>query len=454
MHTKGDEAMTPGFLLMSGGLSSRMGTPKALLALHGQPLLMHIARAGKPFAERILSVNDDAIPTPEGYLRIGDVYRECGPMGGLHAALTAAQSDALVVVPCDAPHFTAEAAAFLASQYSDEYDAVILEDENGRAHPMMGVYAKSCLPALTKHLEEKRFKLMMMLSGLRVRRVRLPESIPQRVMSNLNTPEDYEALCRETLAGDVRRIAREAGRIIRSAGSYDVEQKEGHANFVTSVDMAVQEYLSAALREALPGSRLIGEEQENDALTGEPTWIIDPVDGTTNLIHDYRQSAVSIALCRDGAPVMAAVYQPYTDEMFFAEKGCGATLNGKPIHSAQHPFERALVAFGTSPYNAALAERSMKLALTFLQNCADIRRSGSAAIDLANVACGRVDLFFELVLQPWDYAAGALLVTEAGGRFMMPFGEGQIRFDKPQGILAVSETCAEKALSHIRHASD
>jgi len=446
--------MTLGFLLMSGGLSSRMGTPKALLRLAGQPLLLHIARAGEDFSERILSVNDDAIPTPEGYLRIADIYTACGPMGGLHASLTAAQSDALVVAPCDAPYFTKEAASFLASQYSGEYDAVILEDENGRAHPMMGVYAKSCLPMLTKHLQENRFKLMMMLSELRVRRVRLPESIPQRVMSNLNTPEDYEALCREALSEAMKRIAREAGRIILDHGAYDVEQKEGHANFVTSVDKAVQEYLSAALREALPGSRFIGEEQENDALTGEPTWIIDPVDGTTNLIHDYRQSAVSIALCENGVPVMAAVYQPYTDELFFAEKGCGATLNGQPIHAAQHPFERALVSFGTSPYNAELAERSMKMALSFLQSCADIRRSGSAAIDLANVACGRVDAFFELVLQPWDYAAGALLVTEAGGQFTMPFGGGQIRFDKPQGILAASDVCAEKTLAHIRHVLD
>lgn len=449
MLTKGDETMTLGFLLMSGGLSSRMGSPKALLALRGQPLLLHIARAGEGFSERLLSVNDDAIPTPEGYLRVSDVYKECGPMGGLHAALTAAQSDALVVAPCDAPYFTKDAAAFLASQYSDEYDAVILEDENGRAHPMMGVYAKSCLPALTAHLEERRFKIMMMLANLRVRRVRLPESIPQRVMNNLNTPEDYATLCREALAEEVQRIAREAGRIILSAGSYDVEQKEGHANFVTSVDKAVQAYLSAALREALPSSRFIGEEQENDALTAEPTWIIDPVDGTTNLIHDYRQSAVSIALCEEGLPVMAAVYQPYTDELFFSEKGCGATLNGRPIRAAQTPFDRALVSFGTSPYNAELAERSMKLALAFLQNCADIRRSGSAAIDLANVACGRTDAFFELVLQPWDYAAGALLVTEAGGQFMMPFSRGSLDFGRPQGILAANAVCVQEALALI-----
>ena len=444
--------MNLGFLLMSGGLSSRMGSPKALLALRGQPLLFHIARAGKGFAERILSVNDDAIPTPEGFLRVADVFKECGPMGGLHASLSAAKADALVVAPCDAPYFSAEAAAYLAGQYDETLDAVILEDDDGRPHPMMGVYAKSCLPALTEHLEQRRFKLMMMLSGLRVKRVRLPESISHDVLKNLNTPEDYSALCRDALSEDVRAIARQAGRLILDFGAYDVEQKEGHANFVTTVDKAVQDYLADALPKALPGSRFIGEEQDNDALTGEPTWIIDPVDGTTNLIHNYRQSAVSIALCEGGEPVMAAVYQPYTDELFFARKGCGATLNGQPIRVSSTPFERALVGFGTSPYHAALAERSMKTALAYLQRCADIRRSGSAAVDLAHVACGRIDVFFELILQPWDYAAGALLVTEAGGQFMMPFSPDGLNFGRPQGILAVNAACAKEALALLQAA--
>ena len=202
--------MNLGFLLMSGGLSSRMGSPKALLQLRGQPLLYHIARAGEGFSERLLSVNNDAIPTPEGFLRVGDIYKECGPMGGLHASLSATTCDALVVAPCDAPYFSAEAAAFLASEFHEELDAVILEDETGRTQPMMGVYSKSCLPALTEHLEEKRFKLMMMLSQLRVKRVRLPRHMVQ-VTQNLNTPEDYQALVREALAEDIRRFSSTAG---------------------------------------------------------------------------------------------------------------------------------------------------------------------------------------------------------------------------------------------------
>lgn len=438
-----------GFLLMSGGQSSRMGRAKALLELGNTPLVLHIARAGAGFGERILSVNDPSIPTPEGFVRVSDVYTQCGPMGGLHASLSAARADALVTAPCDAPYYTAEASAYLAAQFEEGLDAVIPEDDTGRVHPMMGVYAKSCLPALTEHLESGRFKLMMMLSGLRVKRVRLPKALSQSIFSNLNTPEDYDMLKRDFLKQGVERIAREAGRIILGFGDFNVEQKEGHANFVTSVDKAVQEYLAGALSELLPGSGFIGEEQENDALTDIPTWIIDPVDGTTNLIHNYRHSAVSIALVENRQPVLGAVYQPYTDEYFFAEKGRGATLNGEPIHVARTPFDNALVGFGTSPYNEELAQVSMNLALAFLKNCADVRRTGSSALDLSYVACGRQDVFFELILRPWDFAAGALLVTEAGGHFAMPFGDGEVRFDRPQGVLAANEVCMQEALTLI-----
>ena len=253
----------------------------------------------------------------------------------------------------------------------------------------------------------------------------------------------------EVLQSGVEHIARQAGRIILGFGEFRVEEKEGHGNFVTTVDCAVQDYLSGALTELLPGSLFIGEEQENEQLTDAPTWVIDPVDGTCNLIHNYRQSAVSIALLENQEPVLAAVYQPYTDELFFAIKGRGATLNGEKISVSAHPFDRALVCFGTSPYHPALAERSMKMALAFLLNASDIRRSGSAALDLANVACGRQDVYFEITLKPWDFAAGALLVTEAGGKLAMPFDGGEIRFDSPRGILVANPLCIEPALKLI-----
>lgn len=184
--------MKIGFLLLCGGHSSRMGQSKALLDFGGEPLAARIAHAGENFERRILSVNDDAIPTPPGFDRVGDIYKDCGPMGGLHAALSHTDCDALVVAPCDAPNYSAQLAQFLASQITPQLDAVILRGENGRTHPLMGVYAKSCLPALTEHLQAQRFKLMRMLGTLRTREITLPPDIPQSVFDNLNTPEDLE----------------------------------------------------------------------------------------------------------------------------------------------------------------------------------------------------------------------------------------------------------------------
>ncbi len=246
---------------------------------------------------------------------------------------------------------------------------------------------------------------------------------------------------REALLAIVRR----AGEIIRRREDMVIEEKEGHANFVTTIDEGVQAYLLAALGELRPDAVAIGEEKINDALTDAPTWIVDPVDGTTNLIHDYRASAVSIALLEGREPVVGAVYNPYTDEFFYAEKGRGATLNGQPICVSSFPFNKALVAFGTSPYNAELARISLDMAHAFLCGAADIRRGGSAALDLAHLACGRHDVFFELNLKPWDYAAGALLVTEAGGTFEMPLCPNGADFSKNTAVFATNGVCLEAA---------
>ncbi len=240
------------------------------------------------------------------------------------------------------------------------------------------------------------------------------------------------------------QIARTAGEFFSARSLSRIDQKEGHANFVTNIDREVEEYLQQALLSLVPGSRIIGEEKENDALTDAPTWIVDPVDGTTNLIHDYRCSAVSIALCENRSPVAGLIWQPYTQEMFYAEAGRGASLNGKEIHVSETPFDKALIAVGTAPYHAELAEKSMELALAFLHSCADIRRSGSAAVDLAYLAAGRLDAFFELNLKPWDYAAGSLIVREAGGVFTMPLEPGEMRYDRSAAILASGAVIADE----------
>ncbi len=247
----------------------------------------------------------------------------------------------------------------------------------------------------------------------------------------------------------LQTIIRRAGDLILNAEAFRVEAKEGHANFVTSVDEEVQRFLTAELKALLPESAVIGEETENEPLTDRLTWVIDPLDGTTNFIHDYRFSAISVALLKNREPIIGAVYQPYTKELFYAEKGQGASLNDAPIHVSSTPIEQALVGFGTAPYDAELAERSMQAALWFLQHSADVRRCGSAALDLAYVAAGRQDVYFELILRPWDYAAGALLVQEAGGCFTQPTMQ-PLDFNATTAVLVANPNCFETAAQWLK----
>ena len=257
----------------------------------------------------------------------------------------------------------------------------------------------------------------------------------------------------KTMKTQLIRIAREAGAFFRKDELTRVDCKEGHANYVTNIDCEVQAYLEEKLLQLLPGSVFIGEEKENHELTDTFTWIVDPLDGTTNMIHDYHLSAVSIALCRNKIPVTGLIWQPFTRELFYAEAGKGAFLNNRPIHVSETPFPSALVAVGTAPYYEELEDISMKLACDFLHECADIRRSGSAAMDLAYLACGRHDIFFEMMLKPWDYAAGSLIVREAGGLVQMPLAGGKMNYDLSTAVLAATPRCMPMALDIFHRCS-
>ena len=246
-------------------------------------------------------------------------------------------------------------------------------------------------------------------------------------------------------------IAREAGRKMLEYHNAGIHQKEGHFNFVTDADVAVQAFLKQELTALVPGSRFFAEEQENEPLTDAPTFVVDPIDGTINYMRGRSCSAVSVALLEGKKPVMGVVCNPFSGETFSAEAGKGAFLNGSPVRVSSVPFENALVSIGTSPYDADLAEISLRAALQFLLRAGDLRRTGSAAVDLCEIACGRADIFFEMRLRPWDYAAGSLIVTEAGGRFVSigheaPFYEGA------SGVLACNPLCAEAAARILRDA--
>ena len=237
-------------------------------------------------------------------------------------------------------------------------------------------------------------------------------------------------------------VVREAGEILLGADHIEetVEEKSGRANFVTAYDKKVQAFLFDRLAKVLPDAVFIGEEKEDNPPVSEGyVFIVDPIDGTTNFMKGYCTSCVSVGLLKEGKPYMGVVYNPYLDELFSAEKGRGAFKNGDKIHISPHELREGIVLFGTAPYNEELSKQSFSLAYELFMRSLDVRRSGSAAIDLCNVACGRAELYFELLLSPWDYAAGALILTEAGGKIMTPEGK-ELTFDRKNGVVAGTES--------------
>ena len=212
-------------------------------------------------------------------------------------------------------------------------------------------------------------------------------------------------------------ILSEAGKELLKARSFSVSEKEGHANYVTDVDKRLQDMLMEKLHALCPEARFIGEERTNQKLTAEPTWVVDPIDGTSNFMRGHRLYTISIAYEHDGVLQIGCVYCPGTDELFLAIRGEGATLNGHPIHVADTPLRDAIVDLGFGHRIPENRERTMKVFPGLLSAISDVRRTGSAAYDLSCVASGRSDAFAELGLSLYDYAAGYVILTEAGGTF-------------------------------------
>lgn len=196
-----------------------------------------------------------------------------------------------------------------------------------------------------------------------------------------------------------------------------VSVKSGTANFVTEIDLKVQELIVKRLKQILPQSNIIAEETStNEFCIGKYTWILDPVDGTTNLMYGFKYSAISLGLVADGIPYAGIVYNPYLKELFTAQKGKGAFVNEQPMTVTENKqLADSLITFGTSPYDRGKADETFRTAKNVFLKCRDLRRTGSAALDICNVAAGRMDGFFEMELQPWDYAAGSVILEEAGG---------------------------------------
>ncbi len=215
-----------------------------------------------------------------------------------------------------------------------------------------------------------------------------------------------------------RDAARAAGALLRDNihGTREVTFK-GDVNLVTEMDTRSERMIVDRLRGAFPDHGIVAEEETKLQNASGYTWIIDPLDGTTNYAHGYPCFSVSIALEWNNEIVLGVVYDPMRDELFSAQKGQGAFLNGKAIAvSAVDTLIRSLLATGF-PYDRKVSEKNnMVFFHDLLMASQEVRRDGSAALDLCSVAAGRFDGFWELKLKPWDVAAGSLIVREAGGR--------------------------------------
>ena len=217
---------------------------------------------------------------------------------------------------------------------------------------------------------------------------------------------------------ELEALLKKAGKLFADRNAAAHTREKGVADYVTEVDFAVQQFIRRRLEELYPEVQFLSEEKSNEEIHKDGlVWVLDPVDGTTNLIHDYRASVISLALMQKGSVVLGMIYNPYTDELFSAQKGKGSYCNGQKIEvSGAETMEKCLISIGTSPYYKEMAEKNFKGFQAIFKDCQDIRRSGSAALDLAYVACGRIEAYFERNLKIWDYAAGMLLVRESGGQ--------------------------------------
>lgn len=216
-----------------------------------------------------------------------------------------------------------------------------------------------------------------------------------------------------------------------------IEQKGNDSNYVTSADVNVQHYLEEHLPQLLPGSTFLGEEEDEQVVESEYIWVVDPIDGTSNFIRGLGASAISVGLVKDRKPYLGVIYEPYKDEMYHAERGKGAFLNGKPIHVSDRDFKHATMCSAASLYNKDLAKPCFNIIEKVYYESDDFRRFGAAAIELAYLAAGRIELYFEIRLFPWDMAAGQVIIEEAGGVVEYLHEEG-LPLDRPAGIIAAN----------------
>ena len=223
---------------------------------------------------------------------------------------------------------------------------------------------------------------------------------------------DYKSIC-----DDVVALARTTGLALleyRSKNELVIETK-GHNDFVTQMDKFSEKLLVEGLSRIVPQAGFIVEESTRTDRGDVYNWVVDPIDGTTNFIKDFEHSAISVGLAKDKELVLGVVMDPDLNNIYYAEKGKGAFLNGKPIHVSDNNIENSLVLFGTCPYEHEFAHETFVLTEEIFYKAIEVRRSGTAALDICYVASGKSDLYYELILRPWDWAGATVILKEAGG---------------------------------------
>lgn len=249
----------------------------------------------------------------------------------------------------------------------------------------------------------------------------------------------------EDILSEIERLMKEASKIFFDLDPQNNFEMKGRNDFVTEVDFKVQEVLEGELLKLIEGSNLLAEEKgKSSAEIKDYTWVLDPVDGTSNLVHGFQHSVISLALIEKSEIVIGAVYDPYRDEFYSAIKGQGSRLNAKVIRvSNNEELANSLIGVGTGGGRLGRVDETFEMMRFIYENTNGIRRIGSAALEMCYSACGRYDAFIEDDLNLWDYAGGTLIVREAGGQVINMHGE-EVTCERRGGIISGSEKIVDE----------
>ena len=254
------------------------------------------------------------------------------------------------------------------------------------------------------------------------------------------------------MLSEVIDIVRQASALM-SSGNFKIMQKDGFANLVTSSDFAVQHFLTEKLSALLPGSGFLCEEEDAGIVnksSNDYVWIIDPIDGTANYSRGMADCCISVALSKGGILQLGVVYSPARGQLFSAEKGRGAFCNGERIHVSSRPYEDSIFCTAMCAYYKEFAKTCSEIIYDIYMQINDSRRFGSAAIEICLLAAGMIELYFEIRLQPWDYAAAMLILSEAGG-YVSGFDGASPSIRKPSMVIAANTASSLHRVQEVVH---